>query len=139
MKAWCVTEIGYEGYGKIVFAETRGKAKAEGASLLDRDFMEVKVSRTKQYDRYTGRGVPADVLLRDGWRFTCAECGHSVYQEDIKNGGKKVGDMTYCPKCAGKGDAERNKKLNVVLLYSIFATEKCSYVQIRGKKLNKKL
>lgn len=105
IRAWFVTERGYEEYSRIVFAETRGQAQAEGASLLDRDFMEVSAVRAKKYDKYAeDMTVPIDVLLKDGWWFTChgLNCCNEVYQDDIENGGMILNGMPYCPDCARK-------------------------------------
>lgn len=100
LKAWCVTEDGHEGYSKIVFAETRGKAKAEGAVLLDRDFMEVSVDREKKYDQYADRGeVPKSVLISDGWWFTCCECEKMVDKDALLKGGEVNDNEVYCADC----------------------------------------
>lgn len=102
MKAWIVREIGYEGYCKIVFAETRGKAKSEGASLMDREYMEVEAAREKKYDKYAERGgVPATILIEDGWWWTChGGCGKLIYQDNIDNNGAEIiKGSPYCSQC----------------------------------------
>lgn len=102
MKAWTVRETGYEGYSRIVFAKTRGKAKSEGASLMDREYMEVEATREKKYDQYSEQGeVPTAVLLKDGWWWTChGGCGEQIYQDDIdRKGARLIEGIPYCIKC----------------------------------------
>ena len=105
MKAYQVTEINYEEYSRIIFAETRGKAQDEGAMELGRDFMEVKAVRAKQYDKYADdMTVSVKILLEDGWYFTCngVNCGEEVYQDGIDAGGMIIDEKVYCPDCARK-------------------------------------
>lgn len=103
MKAWQVTELGYEEYSRIVFAEIICQAKEIGASELDRDFMEVEAHRVKEYDQYAEKGeVPKDVLFKDGWWFTCHsnKCGDTLDQSDIDfRGAKIIDNEIYCYDC----------------------------------------
>lgn len=102
MKAWIVRELRGEEHCKIIFAETRGKAKSEGASELDREYMEVEATRAKQYDQYADqREVPIEILLKDGWWWTChGGCGKQIYQNDIDNkGARLIEGVPYCTKC----------------------------------------
>lgn len=106
MKAYYVTEIGYGEYSRIIFAESRNKAKAEGAAELDRDYMEVTAVRAPKYDQYADdMAVPVEVLLQDGWWFTChgINCGKQIYQDEIESGGRVIDGFPYCAECVKKG------------------------------------
>ena len=108
MKAW--TASNEEGYGIVVFAETKGKAKAY---LMNQDFFdgydftEIKVYRAKQFDAaYRGYtkmdwldATDRIAMVKDGWycidvnRDDCEECPAKEYcgeyqdwLEDCKEG-----------------------------------------------------
>lgn len=61
MKAWIVEEP-VEGYGTVVFAETKGKAKYYGIKceeqLMDCEFFDVRARRVPQLDKYARDGEP---------------------------------------------------------------------------------
>lgn len=99
MKAWQVSDKG--DYDYIVFAETRGKAKAFGANEFDMYFTDVRVKRKRKYDIYAERGrVPVEVLLEDDWWVECCSCYSRVTKEDILRGGLINEESVYCPDCA---------------------------------------
>lgn len=110
MKAWIVREKWGEGSSVIVFAETRGKARSEGASELDRDYMEVSINREARYDQYADKGeVPLEVLLKDGWWWTCKECDRQVTQVDIDyKGAKIISGVPYCGDCVKEREVSNN-------------------------------
>jgi hypothetical protein len=98
LKAWYVSDK--DGYGYIVFTETRGKARVLGMYELERDFIDVNVKRERKYDEYAEKGyVPIEVLLKDGWRFECCGCYSMVTVEDVLRGGLVREENVYCTDC----------------------------------------
>ena len=89
----------------IVWAETRGKAKALAASELDVAFDEIdSLRRERRLDDFTGDLVQWQ--LDEGWSFPCGFCERSCY------GGSslRVVDQMYCDQDHADKEAERDKK-----------------------------
>lgn len=99
-KAFYVNDSSEE-HGEIVFAETRNQAKANAD--LDCDYIERSVRREKKYDKYAETGVPTEVLLTDGWWFTCNKCSNYYVTEE--NGGIVINGKVYCARCAQAKEA----------------------------------
>lgn len=75
LKAYVIHD-GDEGYD-IAYAETEGKAQAQGASFLGCDCTEVTCRRAPEFDQYANpeQTWPSDeVLLQNGWYLECS-CG----------------------------------------------------------------
>jgi hypothetical protein len=71
----------YEGRGAIVWAKTRGQARAIAAAELDRDFREiVSVRRYPQLDGFTGN--LRRYQMSHGWRWECQKCDRPCYGQD---------------------------------------------------------
>ncbi len=111
MKTWVVSEGDFgDGCSVIAFAETRNEARNIGRSELDREYMEVTATRKKEYDKYADQEeVPCEVLVKDGWWFTCygdyCYRNHNVDQEAIDHDGARIIDgKPYCGKCAAEID-----------------------------------
>ncbi len=77
-KAWCV-EDEYHGNATIVFASTRGKARALGARRFDMDFTDTSVQRVPWADGLARDGDEVDwhdkdnafILRSRGWWYDC--------------------------------------------------------------------
>lgn len=62
--------------GGIVFAKSNIEARRIGANLLNMDEIGgMQVNRRKDLDRFEATGVPASLLVSQGWRFECHGCG----------------------------------------------------------------
>lgn len=113
-KAWIASEgdIG-DGRSVVVFAETRNEARGIGANELHREYMEVSAVRKKEYDQYVDQmEVPCEVLIKDGWWFTChgdfCYRNDNVDQEAIDHDGARIIDgKPYCGKCVAEIDRLR--------------------------------
>lgn len=60
----------------VVYAATRGKAKAQGALTLDCAFSEIESCRREAHWDTTEPTIPN--LLDAGWIYECGGCGHHV-------------------------------------------------------------
>lgn len=109
MKAWTVTTPD-EGRSFVVFADTRGKARANGARDEGMyDFTEYSVKRSPAFDKFSSQGiVPIEALLEAGWWVECDGCERHLHQDCITDGSAVMIDgYAYCLKCAEK---QRSKK-----------------------------
>lgn len=62
--------------GGIVFAKSNIAARKIGANLWNHDELGgMQVSRRKDLDKYEATGVPAWLLVSQGWHFECHGCG----------------------------------------------------------------
>jgi len=62
--------------GGIVFSRSSIEARRIGANLLDMDETAgLTVHRRQDLDQYADTGVPARVLVEEGWYFECYGCG----------------------------------------------------------------
>lgn len=78
MPAYVVMEID-ENTGGVVFAKDKRTAQRVGANKwADGDIGYVETTRRKDLDRYEATGVPARVLVEDGWHFECHGCGMRI-------------------------------------------------------------
>lgn len=78
MPAYIVTEND-ENTGGVIFAKDKRTAMRIGASEYgDGDVDYVTATRAKSLDCYEGTGVPARVLIADGWHFECHGCGMRI-------------------------------------------------------------
>lgn len=111
-KAWIVSDGNFgDGDSCVVFADTRNAARKMAQFYLDCGYMEITATRAKQYDQYVEHDeVPCQVLIEDGWRFSCEGdyCNRidNVDQDAIDHDGARIIEgKPYCGKCA----AEINK------------------------------
>lgn len=92
-KAFSVLETD-ENTGGIVFAKSAVEARRIGANLYNHDdFSGLSVHRVPRLDKFEQTGVPAWLLVADGWRFECFGCGMSVNEDDLADLGMKVEDV----------------------------------------------
>ena len=100
-KAWQV-DRGDEEESCIVFAETKGRARADGASELGDEFMHVMCPRRVPWaDKYAEQGyVPLAEKIANGWWKGCEKCGEHVDEESLADGAKIIGEKAYCHECA---------------------------------------
>src|SRR5665647_2788090 len=90
-----------EGRSIVVFADTRGKARANGAREEGMyDFTEYSVTRSPTFDKFSGQGiVPIEALLQAGWWVECDGCERHLHQDCINDGSAVMIDgYPYCLK-----------------------------------------
>lgn len=117
--AWQVREPS-EGHGCIVFQRHCLAARREGARELGEEFDYVECTRAPQFDQYVELGkVPPMALLAAGWRFECNYCGHTVMDDDERDGCDEdektpldeivvIGQAVYCNQgCKDSRDKEK--------------------------------
>lgn len=94
--------------GGIVFAKTKRDALRIGADAFNHgDCENMEITRRKDLDRYEGVGVPAWLLVDEGWRFECWGCGMQINDSELEgNGlpitgvvGKESGRIYCCHAC----------------------------------------
>ena len=74
MAAYSVLETN-EYTGGIVFAKDKRTASRIGADQwADGEIGYIEVTRRKDLDQYEGKGVPASLLVEEGWHFECPGC-----------------------------------------------------------------
>ncbi len=102
--------------GGIVFARSNIEARKLGANLLDRDEIAgLEVRRRADLDKYEQTGVPAWLLVAEGWRFECDGCGMQINDCSFEDEGLSVtgivgieGRAIYCGHaCRMEARAER--------------------------------
>lgn len=81
LKAYSVNDYDRE-RGCVVFAETPGKARAEGAGEIANEFIEVEVRRAPEFDGLTPEELTPRVYIERGWRYSCAHCHGWCHQDD---------------------------------------------------------
>lgn len=97
MKKAYLVRSSMEDYAEIIFAETPGKSKTQ--SSYDDDFIDISAKRVPQFDSYRELGyVPKNILIEDGWWFTCDDCSEQVTDED-DYGYDPTHDLIYCSDC----------------------------------------
>lgn len=70
--------------GGIIFAKSPIDARRNAANYLNRDGIGgLKINRRKDLDRYEETGVPARVLVAEGWNFECNGCGMRVDEDNL--------------------------------------------------------
>lgn len=78
MPAYVVMEMD-ERTGGVVFAKDKRTARRIGANeWADGDIGYVEVTRRADLDRYEASGVPARLLVGEGWHFECCGCGMRI-------------------------------------------------------------
>ncbi|NRD30972.1 hypothetical protein HQQ92_03980 [Shewanella sp. DC2-4] len=95
-----------EGAACIVFHQHAAAARRIGAGELNLTFEDdMSVTRCPEYDQYAEQGnVPYQVLLADGWCFTCYQCGNPIKAEDDEGNATDIeaviciGEAFYCSK-----------------------------------------
>jgi len=86
----------WEGPGEgsvIVFAVSNAPARQKGANELDLDWDSVEsCRRAPHFDAYAPGPVPVDVLIENGWHFTCArwECQQTIDRAHINDDGDEI-------------------------------------------------
>lgn len=85
----------------IIHAETRGKAKYQAAGILGIEFLEARVERAPEFDRYDGKPSPKQLIENHGWWYGCDECRRQTYQENVA----RYTDRGY-PVCVGCEEVE---------------------------------
>lgn len=77
--------------GGIVFASSNIEARRIGANLLNMDGIGgIEVKRRPDLDQYAATGVPARVLVAEGWRFECFGCGRSIDDCNMDDAGLPI-------------------------------------------------
>lgn len=80
-----------ESTGGIVFAQSNIEARRIGANLLDMDGIGgMEVKRRADLDKYEASGVPAWMLVSEGWHFECCGCGMSIDDCTMEDAGLPV-------------------------------------------------
>lgn len=110
-KAFVVLEE-MENTGGIVFAKTNAQARRIGASRFsDGDFDSVSCRRAPYADHCVGiGGVPASLLIENGWHFECSWSGERIDLDMLDERGLYVEDVV--------GDQE-----GLVFLNSVYEAE----------------
>lgn len=94
--------------GGIVFANSNIEARRIGSNLLDRDEIGgMAVNRRKDLDKYEQTGVPAWLLISQGWHFECFGCGMRIDDCGLEDAhlpvtgvvGKESGNVYCCHTC----------------------------------------
>ena len=100
MPAYSVLETG-EYTGGIVFAKDTRTASRIGANQwADGEIEYVEVSRRKDLDQYEGKGVPASLLVEEGWRFECHGCGMMINDYGMEDAGLPLSGIVGVEGCA---------------------------------------
>lgn len=82
MKAFMVTEQ-FENRAMVVFADHAITARRIGSNeYCEGELRGISVKRARHLDQYEGKGVPASVLISDGWWFECTGC-HATINSDF--------------------------------------------------------
>lgn len=90
MKAYIVTED-YECRGGVVFANRAVEARRFGADEYNNgEFSGMSVKRAKGLDKYAKTGVPAWLMIADGWSYECCGCGEPLGNDDIFDRGMSL-------------------------------------------------
>ena len=89
-KAYSVLETD-ENTGGIVFAKSNVEARRIGANLFNNgEFGGLSVARRPDLDAYEPTGVPAAVLVEDGWHFECFGCGMRIETSNLEEMGRNA-------------------------------------------------
>lgn len=110
MPAYSVLEDN-ENTGGIIFAKDKRTARKWGANeYADGDEGYVTVTRRRDLDQYEGKGVPAWLLVAQGWHFECHGCGMQIAEYTLEDEGmnaahvvgKEKGSVYCCHACRMK-------------------------------------
>lgn len=101
IRAWSVNDFDRE-RGVVVFAETRGKARAIGCGEVDSEFMEVEVRRASEFDCFgSAEKIRRLDYLKLGWWQGCKHCGGYVHADDDNDPHySPADDDPVCGRCA---------------------------------------
>jgi hypothetical protein len=95
----------HEGYCTIYFTKTVGQAKYKAANDNGEDFINVRVERVQEFDKYADKGyVPIADLLEYGWWYECHECSRLVSKDHLEEGARLFDNHVLCAKCAAEID-----------------------------------
>lgn len=90
MKAFIVQETD-EGTGGVIFAKSNIAARKIGASEYNGgEIGGMSVHRAPGLDQYAETGVPARVMIEEGWWFECSGCGMRINEENLSEDGRPV-------------------------------------------------
>lgn len=90
MPAYVVMEMD-ERTGGVVFAKDKRTAERIGANKwADGEIGYVEVTRRADFDRYEDTGVPARILVEEGWHFECHGCGMRIDDSTFDDEGLPV-------------------------------------------------
>ncbi|MEO0955758.1 MAG: hypothetical protein AAFY12_12250 [Pseudomonadota bacterium] len=85
LKAFQVQEP-HEGKGGILFEKTAIAARRNGASIYNDDELRgMSVTRRRDLDKYERTGVPASVLIGEGWWMECHGCGMTITEDSLED------------------------------------------------------
>lgn len=89
--AWRVTDE--DEHDVIVFHHHGLAARRKGAEMgICHEFEDVFCSRAPEFDQYAEQGrVPDDVLLANGWWFSCDACYNQTFEDNLH-----IGQAHYC-------------------------------------------
>jgi hypothetical protein len=89
-KAYACTED-CKGTGGIIFANSNIEARKSASSIWgDGELRGWRVHRQPGLDKFNKTGVPAWLLVADGWRFECSGCGMTIEEERLEDEGLNV-------------------------------------------------
>lgn len=101
--------------GGIIFAKSNVEARRLGANLLNMDDIGgLEVRRRKDLDKYEATGVPAWLLVSEGWHFGCHGCGMRIDDCSMEDAslpitgivGTESGAIYCCHTCRMEARAE---------------------------------
>lgn len=84
MKAYIVSCGDEDGHGqKLTFAESSRKAdRYANAEVCDCPYIERRIRRAPQFDKYAPGPVTTEQYLAEGWFFPCGKCEKFLYSDD---------------------------------------------------------
>lgn len=90
MKAFIVQEPD-EGTGGVIFAKSNIAARRIGADEYNGgEFGGLSVHRAPGLDQYAESGVPAHIMIAEGWWFECSGCDMRINEENLSEEGLPV-------------------------------------------------
>lgn len=93
LKAFSVLETD-EHTGGIVFAKSNIEARRVGAARYGGgEISGWRVERMKGLDKFAETGVPASLLVWDGWHFECWGCGMRICDDTLTDSGRSPDDV----------------------------------------------
>lgn len=91
--------------GGVIFAASDIEARRLGANTLNMDGISgMTVHRRKDLDQYEETGVPARVMIEEGWSCDCSGCGMTINDYSMEDAGLPlsgiVGIFVYDAYCS---------------------------------------
>lgn len=78
----------------VVFAERiRDVHKRSNSEHCDCEWVDIRVERAPQFDKYSPGPVGIRDYLAEGWHWSCQRCDKQVYSDDAPI---IAGDMVFC-------------------------------------------